>query len=187
MTAFLRDELMAEDLICPDCGGIIGGEPGTGRKVCECFVTRKTVSVEPRPMMPEATEMPIDDPSGTGEKICRVCGKNLKGHRRFKDSRGYTCAQCHESDLHAGPNANLIPCTECGRKLKIDGITTYDGRVMCKRCASEKRELNKFKPPVAALVMKEKEAEKATLRNLLIVAGVLLLIMLLAGFGLIGR
>ena len=178
---------MAEDLICPDCGGVIGGEPGTGRKVCECFVARKTVTVEPRPMMPEASGMPIDDPSGLGEKVCRVCGKNLKGHRRFKDGRGYTCANCTQAEQQADVDANVIPCTECGRKLKIDGITTYDGRVMCKRCAAEKRELNKFKPPIAGIVVKEKEAEKATLRNLLIVAGVLLLIMLLAGLGFIGH
>ena len=175
---------MSEDLICPDCGGVIGGEPGQGRRVCDCFAERKSVALEPRPtVQPEFAE----DPSSTGEKVCRTCGKNLKGHRRFKDSRGYQCAQCALSEQHQDVQANLVPCTECGRKLKIDGITTYEDRVMCKRCASEKRELSKFKPPIAGIVVKEKEAEKATLRNLLIVAGVLLLIMLLAGFGLIGH
>ena len=115
-----------------------------------------------------------------GDKICHVCGKNVSGHRRFKDSRGYMCLPCAEAEQLSDQVNDLIPCPECGRKLRVEGITTYNGEVMCKRCAGEKKELNKFKPLTPDLLKKHGEEEKRSLRNLLIVAGVLLLFVLMA-------
>src|SRR4051812_28884030 len=103
---------MSEELICPDCGGLIGGEPGSGRQVCRCFEPRKTVVAAPVQSEPMVASGP--EPSTIGEKICRSCGKDLKGHRRLKDSRGYICVKCAEAENAANDDPTLIPCPECG-------------------------------------------------------------------------
>ncbi|MDB5328423.1 MAG: hypothetical protein JWM57_3992 [Phycisphaerales bacterium] len=126
------------------------------------------------------------EPSTTGEKICRSCGKDLKGHRRLKDSRGYICVKCAEAENAASDDPTLIPCPECGRKLRSEGITTYNGSVMCKRCAAEMKELKKYKapPPGAAI---HAEAQKQSVVRLVVFGGVLLVIIALAYFGIIGQ
>ena len=94
---------MAVELICPECGGVIGGR-GTnaeGRGPCTCSkedsavgVTRDgdssdTVSLpapagESEPTVTVTTEStPKPAPAAAGPaKVCFVCGKNLAGHRR---------------------------------------------------------------------------------------------------------
>ncbi|MGC4034062.1 MAG: hypothetical protein QM754_20465 [Tepidisphaeraceae bacterium] len=137
----------------------------------------------------EAPEPPLPD-LASGEKRCRVCNKDLKGHRRLKDSRGYICVACdkaerRQDEVADAQDLNLIPCPECGRKLKAEGITTVNGMVMCKTCAVDHKELNKFKAPPPTLG-RGKEAEKRRLYIMLGVGGVLLLIILLNRLGLLG-
>lgn len=176
---------MSEELTCPDCGGVIGGEPGAGRQPCRCFEQRKSVVVANAPEPPEPLIPSGPDPSSPGEKLCRVCKKNLKGHRRLKDSRGYICVPCAEAEEAANDDPSLIPCPECNRKLKVDGLTTYQGAVMCKRCAADMKELHKYKAPPPGLVNHHKH-EKARLQKQLLFAGILLLIIAAAYFGIIG-
>ncbi|HEX8325157.1 MAG TPA: hypothetical protein VF595_14740 [Tepidisphaeraceae bacterium] len=177
---------MSEEIICPDCGGVIGGEPGSGRAVCRCFEPRRTVVAPPAP-----PSDPVTDHTELNQKLCRICSRDLRGHRRLKDSRGYICLDCDAAERGVPPagveqDLSLIPCPECGRKLKPEGITTLNGAVMCKRCVAEFKELRKYKAPPPGLEI-HKEAEKQSLRNLLILAGVLMLIMLLAWLGWIGQ
>jgi hypothetical protein len=181
----LFGEVMSEELICPDCGGVIGAEPGSGRTPCRCFEKRQTTAVAPVPAPTEPLVPSGPEPSSSGEKICRSCGKNLKGHRRLKDSRGYICVKCAEAEEAANDDPSLIPCPECARKLKIEGMTTYQGNVMCKRCAADMKELHKYKSPPPGLV-NHKEFEKASLQKQLLYAGILLVIIAAAYFGIIG-
>ena len=173
---------MSEELICPDCDGVIGGTPGTGRAVCRCFEASRTSSVAPR-VEPQEDLSSASSPSVVGEKLCRVCGRDLKGHRRLKDC---DAAERRTAEVADAQDLSLIPCPECGRKLKAEGFTTLNGAVMCKSCAADFKELRKYKAAPLTLEV-HKDIEKRSLRNLLIVGGVLMLIMVLAWMGWIGR
>jgi hypothetical protein len=136
---------MAVDLICPDCGGVIGATSTSadGRSPCTCFkdegVTRRsensdTVSI-PAPA-------PGHDAADFREKICIVCGKNVAGHRRVKDSRGYLCYDCAKAEAKQ-EKAGTIPCAECGRRVKEAGLITYGGIRICRKCHEDHREAQK--------------------------------------------
>src|SRR4051812_10898161 len=104
---------MAVDLICPDCGGIIGATDtdAEGRGPCTCLrdngrvngssndLSSDTVSipVPPAAQTPANPLISSDSATATSEsaaKFCIKCGKDVTGHRRVKDSRGYMCYAC---------------------------------------------------------------------------------------------
>jgi hypothetical protein len=63
------------------------------------------------------------------EKICRVCGKDLKGHRRFKDEKGYICRDCDRDE-----RARRIPCAECGKPVPPEALRPWGPISICTRC-----------------------------------------------------
>lgn len=152
---------MSVDLICPECGGIIGAvaADAQGRHPCECFDGRSppprsgeqndssdTVSLPSEsatiPSPPPPMEYVGTDGTQVQEKICVVCGKNVAGHRRVKDSRGYLCLACAKSELEK-ENAGKIPCAECGRRIKEKGLIQYMGIRICRSCYEDHKESKK--------------------------------------------
>jgi hypothetical protein len=94
---------MAE-VICPDCGGVIGGDPNGPRPVCQCGMnlTMDDTEVEAQPPPPPASSSAPAAVSVAGEekkKICCVCGKDVTHAKRARDARGYWCYECHRADL----------------------------------------------------------------------------------------
>src|SRR5690606_36455718 len=71
----------------------------------------------------------ISDVAVDIEKVCRVCGKNLKGHRRYKDERGYICPQCDRDE-----RARRIPCAECGKPVPPESLRPWGPISICTRC-----------------------------------------------------
>ena len=63
------------------------------------------------------------------EKVCRVCGMNLKGHRRYKDEKGYICRDCDRDE-----RARRIPCAECGKPVPPEALRPWDPISICTRC-----------------------------------------------------
>lgn len=135
---------MSVEVICPDCGGVIGGA-SSSRGPCTCAVP-ETHSYTP-PAHVERTASDQEDRGNVGgaEKICIVCGKNVAGHRRVKDSRGYTCYDCVKAE-RANEIAGTIPCAECGRRVREQGIVDYNGLKICRKCHLEHLEHDKHKP-----------------------------------------
>jgi hypothetical protein len=88
---------MAVDLICPECGGIIGASDidDNGRSPCSCLDDEPAAS--PVVDKSDTVTMPSPEPAerkparavetDAPEKVCFACGKNVSGHRRTKDSR----------------------------------------------------------------------------------------------------
>src|SRR5882757_5545734 len=75
----------------------------------------------------------------TGGKSCCQCGKDLRGHRRFKDSVGYWCKDCHRVDVqrHVVPEGR---CPDCGRMRPLDKLyMTGDGVQVCSVCLKERQ------------------------------------------------
>jgi hypothetical protein len=136
---------MAVDLICPDCGGVIGatGTSADGRGPCTCFkddVTTRRVENSDTVSIPAPA--PGRDASDFREKICIVCGKNVAGHRRVKDSRGYLCYNCAKAEIKQ-EKAGTIPCAECGRRVKESGLVTYGGIRICRKCNEDHKQTQK--------------------------------------------
>jgi len=177
---------MAVDLICPECGGVIGGVgvDAQGRWPCSCFDNSSsqeetgeekddTVSM-PSPQSQAVIERTT---SAQPEKVCIVCGKNLSGHRRVKDSRGYMCYKCAKSEIDR-EHEGTIPCAECGRRVKEQGLINYSGIKICRRCYEDHKESKKKIVKKVAT----KQYEEHEKRNLIILAVVFVILGLIVLF-----
>jgi DNA-directed RNA polymerase subunit RPC12/RpoP len=164
-----------DELVCPDCGGKIGAQPGDAHKPCKCFVETKpksTPAPEPIPLAP------VEHPSAdAAKKLCRVCGKDLTGKPRLKDEQGYLCKPCADEVDEA--EADLIKCPECERRLKSEAFVNYRGTMICRKCNAYHQETDKTK--VGKVDLKHyDEFEKKSIKPLLILLGVLAFFMLLS-------
>jgi DNA-directed RNA polymerase subunit RPC12/RpoP len=157
---------MAVDIVCPDCGGIIGGAGADGRRACSCVITTPSKHDTVR------IDLPLPDVNESKKKVCITCGKDLAGHRRVKDSRGYQCLACAKEEM-AAEKEGTVRCAECGRRVKPQGLVDYDKIKICKRCFNDHKELKK--KAVKKIATRHYEIhEKKTLMYLAIAAAVLL-------------
>lgn len=112
-------------------------------------------------------------------KICCQCGKDVSGHTRFKDSRGYWCKDCHKEDMAA---MGEVKCDSCGRSFALERLIDIDGHKYCATCDKERQ-----KKMMANLRRQAKkasywQAELKGVQTLMIVAVALIVIILLAWF-----
>ena len=172
---------MSVDLICPECGGIIGGTgvDAEGRGPCTCFKN------EPHSMRSgmESSDDPSDtvslpspaaqghDNSDKRAKLCIVCGKDVTGHRRIKDSRGYLCYACAKDEVRQ-EREGTIPCAECGRRVKPGGIIVHNGLKICRKCNEDHKETRKK----AVKKVATHHFEKHEKRQIIIIAIILLIL-----------
>jgi hypothetical protein len=143
---------MAVDLICPECGGIIGASDieENGRGPCTCLedepaasprVDKSDTAVMPSPPPEQAPRSKPSKPDA-GAKICLACGKDVTGHRRTKDSRGYMCLACAKAEI-AAKKEGTIPCAQCRRRVKPAGLVLHRGEQICKLCFQAHKDAEK--------------------------------------------
>jgi len=128
---------MIGELLCPECGGVVGATETTeAGPPCKCFIPEpvdKSETVTDAP--PPVEETPV-------AKICRICGKDVAGQKRVKDRLGYYCVECaREEDKkeHQG----RVRCRACGHLVKEENLTLYEGTRMCPKCHRERIEVQK--------------------------------------------
>jgi DNA-directed RNA polymerase subunit RPC12/RpoP len=162
---------MSDELVrCPDCGGIVGAtQPSDQGPPCTCFGQPGYRSTADDPASTQVMESP------TRQKVCCMCGKDLKGKKRLKDSLGYWCPECHKEDQDKKNNKG-VKCPRCKRIVPNEAaLTNVDGKRVCSRCVRENRQLrepgNKKYRAVSDKVYREHEK-----RNLLILLGVLIVL-----------
>lgn len=157
---------MAVDVICPECGGIIGatGVDANGRGPCTCRSDGKTDGSD-TVSIPSPSQ--YRDPVESAPKLCISCGKNVAGHRRVKDSRGYLCYDCAKGEIRQ-EREGTVPCAECGRRVKPAGIVEYGGIRICRKCYEDHKESQK--KAVKKVATRHYEAHEK--RNLLILTAV---------------
>jgi DNA-directed RNA polymerase subunit RPC12/RpoP len=182
---------MSTSIICPDCGGIVGATEKTPEGMpCTCFLGYG-VKVPPAPDLsdeedPSATHL-LDAPKPKG-KICCMCGKDVSGKKRLRDSLGYWCMDCHRADQKRRKPQG-IPCPKCGRIVKPETIVVEDNQKMCSRCYREL--LDERRPGSKRFRMVSFKAYDQQERiRLLVLFGIffaLLLIILLKAMGWIGE
>lgn len=186
-----RSSDVKDVVFCPDCGGVIGAtQTDEFGHPCTCFVgARKPATtpveppadIEPSPTDPGGADAGDEPGDGQPQKLCVLCGKNVAGHRRVKDSRGYLCLDCHRTE-QARQKPQGVKCPRCGRVVKAESVGEFDGARMCQRCLREAREVRR---PGSKRFRKIddrhfQEKSKTQLFVLIGIAGVLALIILIS-------
>jgi DNA-directed RNA polymerase subunit RPC12/RpoP len=128
--------VMIGELVCPDCGGVVGATETTeAGPPCRCFVPPPADASDTVADSPPVEQVPV-------AKVCRICGKDLTGKKRIKDRTGYWCSDCVKEDekqLHGG----RVRCRSCGHLVKEENLTLYEGTRMCPTCYQERINLKK--------------------------------------------
>lgn len=167
---------MSVELICPECGGVIGAKEidSEGRSPCTCY-TPEPSSSSSHDDPSDTVSIPAQAGSVAGAtverpaaaKLCITCGKDVTGHRRVKDSRGYLCYECAKKEI-ATEKEGTVPCGECGRRVKEAGLQNYNGVNICRKCLDDHKEADKKR--VRKVATKEIDAYEK--RNLYVMIGV---------------
>lgn len=114
----------------------------------------------------------ISDVAVDIEKVCRVCGKNLKGHRRYKDERGYICPQCDRDE-----RARRIPCAECGKPVPPESLRPWGPISICVRCWADHQNDPKLRMRRKVSSRPWEELEKRTVLAITAIVVVALLVL----------
>lgn len=171
---------MAGELFCPDCGGVVGATETTDAGApCSCFTSGTSADT--------AVDMlsPANEPSGSA-KLCVICGKDVSGHRRLKDSRGYVCYSCAKKEQKE-ERGGRVRCRGCGRLVPEESLNDYDGMKICDKCHAERLRLQKQEIKRIGITGAHERHERGRLYIMLAIAGSLLLIIVLSRMGLLPK
>jgi hypothetical protein len=175
---------MPTDIICPDCGGIISADETDLRRQCTCL--------SEKPSSPDLSEPDssgdtfVERTDAPKQKVCCQCGKDLNGHRRLRDSRGYWCYACHKLDKEAKKPKGAA-CGDCGRIVPEAALSDCEGTMICAACRAERRERAKERRRLSPVKTDaHDEMAKKRLYWMLAIVAVLLVIILLRTFKIIG-
>jgi DNA-directed RNA polymerase subunit RPC12/RpoP len=161
---------MVGEILCPDCGGVVGATETTeDGDPCRCFVGKPADDTQVDAPTPEPVA-PADRP-----KICRVCGKDVSGQKRAKDHTGYYCYDCHKAE-EKRENYGRVRCQVCGHLVKEESLADYEGTRMCPTCLGERTELKKQQIQRLGFVGARNRNELRQIYVLLIILAVLAVI-----------
>ncbi len=178
---------MSADLICPECGGVIGGETSEQGRPCTCFSSKAHTTTDFSADGQQSSGDTFVEKAAVAVKVCCQCGKDLNGKKRLRDSRGYWCAACHKLDKAAHAPKG-IKCADCGRVVPEAGLTEYEGLQICGPCRTQRKNLEKEQRRLSPVkTTAYEELNKRKLLGLLAVVGVLVIIIILRQFKLIGH
>ena len=119
-------------------------------------------------------EVRHDDAEPANDKVCRHCGKDLRGHRRFKDSLGYLCKDCDAED-----KARRIPCAECGTPTLPHALQPFGNVSICTSCKADHDNdpQKKFRRRIST-----EAHDKHAMRSVYIIGAVVLVLLLILLF-----
>jgi hypothetical protein len=207
---------MSDELICPDCGGIIGATEVTDEgKPCSCFaVARKPAAQVVDALAPEnaaangaadfnspaladesagsfangasAIDSSANASSGSFAstpapavvKVCAVCGVEVSGKPRVRDSRGYLCLACHKAEVAAEKSG--VKCDGCNRRVAESALSEVEGRMLCTFCRTERAQAAERDRKFGTVKTSNyKEADKSQIKWMVGALAILLFIIIL--------
>jgi DNA-directed RNA polymerase subunit RPC12/RpoP len=175
---------MVGELLCPDCGGVVGATETTeAGPPCKCFADQPATSTDGDDSNRAESEPIVDIPK---PKICRMCGKDVAGHRRVKDSAGYMCIDCAKAE-EKRELGDRVKCGVCGHLVKDSTIKEYEGTRMCSKCYQERMDLKKQQIKRIGVHNARVRTELSQVGKLMVAGGVLLVIILLSSWHLFGH
>ncbi len=130
---------MSTELICPDCGGVIGGDSTDPGRSCHCWAN-KSADGELGGGQDASGDTIVEKTDGPRAKVCCQCGTDLTGKKRLRDSRGYWCYACHKLDKEANKPKGQR-CADCGRIVAEAALSDFEGRMVCAACRAEGKDL----------------------------------------------
>ena len=191
-------------ILCPDCGGVIGSQPGEGQYACKCFqddfsaVTRakdasdtdRLSSSEVGISHSESSDADPAAPNGTTigqelQKFCVLCGMNVTHKPRTKDSRGYVCYACAKEEQRRERGDSIV-CDGCSRRMRPQAIESYEGKKLCPTCFKEAINQRRGKFDTVSS-RHHTEAERNRVKGMLIILGIILFLIVLHQLGLLGE
>lgn len=114
-------------------------------------------------------------------KICCVCGADLHGKVRYKDSDGrYWCAPCNEADAQRRQPAT---CPDCNRELLMGELQDFNGTLVCQPCWEKRRQ--QAKREESRLRAVEEAAQEEARRRHLWQLAMITAVVVLAVYGII--
>lgn len=173
---------MIGELLCPDCGGVVGATETTeAGPPCRCFVSdrRKTEATEGEKPEDTVSDAPSVQEAPSSSKVCRMCGKDVTGQKRFRDHLGYYCLECAR-ELEKQERQGRVRCRVCGHLVKEESLSVYEGTKMCPGCRAERVELQKAHIKQIGFRGARTREE---LRNIIILAIVALALLLVMIYG----
>jgi len=176
---------MSTDLICPDCGGIIGGSPEDPGKACTCW-SNKGTSAGLEDGSQTSGDTVIEKAPAPPVKVCCQCGADLAGKKRLRDSRGYWCYACHKLDQEKNkPKGEK--CDDCGRIVAVAALSDFEGRKICGICRNDRKEMAEAQRRRSGISSAHyDQLDKKRLLWMLAIVAVLVGIIILRHFGIIG-
>ena len=128
---------MIGELVCPDCGGVVGATKRTeAGDPCRCFADSSSSAGTLLGTVVSRLD-PDEPPPPPVAKVCKACGKDLNGHRRVKDGGAYLCVPCAKED-EKRENYGRVRCRVCGHLVKEEKLTDYEGTKMCPACHEQR-------------------------------------------------
>lgn len=119
--------------------------------------------------------------SGSKQKICVSCGKDVAHEERYKDRNGhYWCMDCgvseHRSKHKLALPADSTPCADCSEQFEPAKLVDHDNLKLCPTCLEKRlkaaeREAHRQAARKAALAQEIIDEEKRR-RRMLIIAGI---------------
>ena len=118
--------------------------------------------------------------AAAGEKLCCACGKDVAGHKRFKDAEGrYWCYDCGVEDHIRKHPEDGLACAECGGKFPPSKLTSFEDDVYCEPCLTKKKSQRKREEARIAAAAEEARAQERR-RKLLVITVTLLALLAVA-------
>jgi hypothetical protein len=176
---------MSTELVCPDCGGIIGGSSQDPGRACTCWSNKPGLNGLESGSATSGDTV-IEKAAAPQAKVCCQCGTDLAGKKRLRDSRGYWCYACHKLDQEANKPKG-VKCADCGRVVPAAGLADFEGRKICGSCRNDHKEAAVAERRRSGIDTKHYEShDRKRLIWMLVVVVVLLAVIILRHFNLIG-
>lgn len=176
---------MIGEILCPDCGGVVGATETTeAGPPCQCFKDQAGDSLSglgPDQSGSTVSEAIPHEPAPVEQKICRVCGKDVAGQKRVRDQYGYFCYDCAK-EVENKERQGRVRCRVCGHLVKPESLTAYEGTKMCPTCHRERIDAQKQVIKRIGFKGARTREEVRQLKMLLIAAAVLALFMVYGAF-----
>ena len=83
-----------------------------------------------------------EPPPAAAVKVCRACGTDVAGRRRYRDDLGYLCHDCKKAE-ELRLNQGRVACRVCGKPVLPENLTEYEGTRMCPKCHGERIAMRK--------------------------------------------
>ncbi len=118
-----------------------------------------------------------------GGKSCCICGVDLHGRMRYKDTAGrYWCPTCNEKDQMSRQPA---VCPDCNGNFTRAELIEFKGTAVCNTCWERRRQSARREEARLRAVEEEIREEKETKKRWMYIVGALLALLTLWGAGML--